>query len=514
MSKRNASNRSLEQYFRLSLTKSTYVPIPASRFLTRTLEQSSWGDAVTRVMAAAIAAVEPGAAVSRYLKREGDLLIVGKKLSAGERCIASERCYDLQNFRRIWIIAVGKASLPMAAATAQILGEKLHGGLVITKGAQANLESKQASQSNAAYSTPSHVSAVSSLPACLKIIEAGHPIPDARSVYAARQMRSMLEGAGPADLVIGLISGGGSALLASPADGLSLDDYQSLTNTLLGSGARIDEINILRKHLEQLKGGRLAQFAAPSALVCLALSDVIGDSLESIASGLTVADPTTYAEAYEILERYQIVAKVPPAALDILQQGTKGKRPETPKPGDPIFERVHNLIIGSNLQAAQAALKQAVAEGWNSLLLTTVLQGEARQAGGFLAAVLRQVCASGHPTPRPACIIAGGETTVTLCGDGLGGRNQELALSAVHELAGLENALLISLATDGGDGPTDAAGAVVSGETLQKAQALGLDPLDFLTCNDAYYFFEPLGDLIRTGPTQTNVNDLAFLFAS
>jgi glycerate 2-kinase len=231
-----------------------------------------------------------------------------------------------------------------------------------------------------------------------------------------------------------------------------------------------------------------------------------------IASGPTVPDSTTFQQAYQVLERYELLGRTPPAIIKHIKNGIDGNLPETPKPGDPIFKDVHNVVIGSNLQAARAALAQARGEGLQASLLTTRLQGEARQAGRFLAAVATQVIATGEPLARPACIVAGGETTVTLRGDGLGGRNQELALGAVADLAGLPGVALVALATDGGDGPTDAAGAVVTGETLQRAAELGLSPDNYLARNDAYHFFEPLGDLLKPGPTLTNVNDLNFIF--
>jgi hydroxypyruvate reductase len=347
----------------------------------------------------------------------------------------------------------------------------------------------------------------------VRILEASHPLPDERGVQGAQQLIDLLKGVGPDDLVIGLISGGGSALLTSPAPGLSLGDLQALTSALLACGANINEINTLRKHLDLVKGGGLAQWVAPARLATLILSDVVGDPLDVIASGPTVPDPTTFAEALGVIEKYQIGAKTPSAVIDRLQQGAAGNIPDTPKPGDPLFERVQNVIVGSNRQAAEAALAQAQAEGLYPLLLTTYLQGEARQVGRVLAGVARQVASSGQPIARPACLVAGGETTVTLRGDGSGGRNQEMALSAVAELAGLPDLALVTLATDGGDGPTDAAGAVVTGETLSRAQNLGLGPEDYLSRNNAYHFFAPLGDLLKPGPTQTNVNDLAFIFA-
>jgi glycerate 2-kinase len=262
-----------------------------------------------------------------------------------------------------------------------------------------------------------------------------------------------------------------------------------------------------------VKGGQLARRAAPAKVISLILSDVVGDSLEVIASGPTVPDGSTYAQALDILEKYNLKHKTAKPILDILSQGCAGEIPETPKPGDRLFQNVQNVIVGSNCIAAQAAKEQAQAEGFNTLLLTTYLQGEARQAGMFLGSILRQIVVTGEPLARPACVITGGETTVTLQGSGCGGRNQELALGAVSELRDLEDVALLSLATDGGDGPTDAAGAAATGQTMSRALAAGLSPADNLTRNDSYHFFKTLDDLFITGPTQTNVNDLQFLFA-
>ena len=405
--------------------------------------------------------------------------------------------YNLGQIRRVLLVGAGKAGAPMAQAAAAILGEHLSQGLVIVKEGYTD----QSSQ------LPPYT-----------VIEAGHPVPDERGVQGALRIRDLLGQAQADDLVICLISGGGSALLVSPVEGVSLADLQDLTGALLSCGASINEINTLRKHLEQLKGGGLARLAAPAQVAALALSDVIGDPLEVIASGPTSPDPSTFQEAMDILKRYGLLEKAPSGVLAHLRRGLAGAASETPKAEDKIFANVHNVIIGSNRQAALAALEMARSVGYNTLLLTTRLQGEARQAGRFLAAIAREISISGQPLSKPACLIAGGETTVTLSssaaqGGSLGGRNQELALGAASDLAGLPGVLLVTLATDGGDGPTDAAGAAVTGETLQRARQLGLDPQDFLERNDAYHFFERLGDLLKTGPTNTNVNDLTFIFA-
>jgi hydroxypyruvate reductase len=455
--------------------------ISASHFSCATLRRHVRGEVIERILAAAVQAVEPGAAVRRHMQQTASSLQVG------------ERSYLLSDIRRVYLLSLGKAAVPMGIAAAEILGELLYQGIIITKTGQA------------APMPPD-------LERRLTVMEAGHPVPDERSVQASTRLVELLHGLQPDDLVIALISGGGSALLTLPAEGISLEDLQSLTGLLLGCGASIFEINTLRKHLERLKGGGLARCAAPAGLAALALSDVIGDALDVIASGPGVPDPTTFNDALHILKQYHLEEKTPPAILARLREGAKGQLPETPKPDDPVFTNVRTRVIGSNRLAAQAAIQQARAEGMQARLLTTYLQGEARQAGRFLAALGREL-ASEARAARPACLVLGGETTVTLRGSGLGGRNQELALGAAQDLAGLEDILVVTLATDGGDGPTDAAGAVVSGATIYRARRLGLDAQDHLQRNDAYHFFQALDDLLKPGPTQTNVNDLAFVFA-
>jgi len=434
-----------------------------------------------RILEAAFTRVGPSQAIYRHVHRSGDVLNV-----AG-------RDYRLRDYERIFVVGAGKAGAPMVQAVHTLLGERLEHGIVIVKeGYRGALEQP----------IPN-----------LETLEAGHPIPDQRGVSVTRRIVDLLGTTRKNDLVLVLISGGGSALLTSPPEGVGLDDLQSLTADLLRCGASIHEINILRKHLDSIKGGQLARLAAPATVLALILSDVVGNPLEVIASGPTVADSSTYQAALEVLARYDLMEKAPDSIVRYLRLGAEGKLPETPKPNDRLFSLVQNVVIGSNEQAAEAAVDQARNEGFNSLLLTTFLQGEARQAGGLLASILRQVANNGQPIKRPACLVAGGETTVTLRGDGYGGRNQELALGAAIQLAGLPKVALLTLATDGGDGPTDAAGAIVTGETLLRAGQAHMDVRDFLARNDSYHFFQELGDLLVTGPTFTNVNDLAFLFA-
>jgi hydroxypyruvate reductase len=450
--------------------------------LTDALRAAPWGETVSRVMAAALDAVDPARAVQQHLRRSGNTLHIGHRTIA------------LDQVERVFVIGAGKAGVPMACATAEIIGERLSGGVVVTKEGHAE---------NNILEGFAH----------LQLLEAGHPIPDERGVAGTQQIIELLRGTTERDLVIALISGGGSALLTRPVDGISLADIQSLTGALLRCGATINEINTLRKHLDTVKGGGLARLAHPAPLTALILSDVVGNPLDVIASGPSVPDTTSFADALEILDRYNVASDIPSSILTYLYQGAAGEIRETPKPGDPTFDHVTNIVIGSNGQAAQAALETARSAGMNTLLLTTFLQGEAREAGRLIGSIARELAISGNPIARPACIVIGGETTVTLRGNGRGGRNQELALAAVPEIAGLSNIALVTLATDGGDGPTDAAGAVVTGETFTRAAALGLASTTYLARNDSYAFFAPLGDLLRPGPTQTNVNDLAFIFA-
>jgi hydroxypyruvate reductase len=445
--------------------------IAPARFLTRSLRLSPHGPAIARILAAGLDAVHPGEAVGRYVQRENDKLRIANKL------------YPLEKDRRTFIVALGKASLPMAESLESILGDRLTGGVVIPKhaaGRTLNL---------------------------LAVMEGGHPIPDGRSLAAGRSVFELLSGLRADDLVFCLISGGGSALMVAPVEGVTLSDLQALTSALLACGASIDEINILRRHLDRLKGGGLARLASPARVVSLILSDVVGNPLEAIASGPTAPDPSTCADALAVLEKYKLPEKVPESVMIALKSGH-----ETSKPADAVFRNVDNILVGSNLLAAQAGLKQAGAEGFHPYLLRTDLQGEACEVAVELCRVLRRAWQTGDPAPPPACIVAGGETTVTLHGDGRGGRNQELALASVAELVNFPDVMLVALATDGEDGPTDATGAVVTGETFGRAYALGLDPVDYLRRNDSYTFFAALDDLLKPGLTGTNVNDLTFLF--
>lgn len=417
----------------------------ANRFRTHTLQDRR----ILGILAAALEAVEPGKIVRDFLTTAA-----------------------LPPHKRIYLLGIGKAAEPMTLAAADVLTHFTE-ALIITKHASRGTSERVA------------------------VIESGHPVPDARSLAAGRAALEFVSRLNEDDLLICFISGGGSALVAAPRDGVALEDIQSATSSLLASGAAIREINIIRRQLDRIKGGGLAR-ATKAKIVSLILSDVIGDHLEAIASGPTAPNPTNSQDAISILEKYKIKPDTTLYSLLTAQ----------PVFDDSIFERVKNIVIGNNLLAAQAARKQAETNGFHSEILSTEIQGEAREIGLQFAKELREERGRKH---QPFCLIAGGETTVTIKGNGKGGRNQELALAAVDELSGVENMLLISLATDGDDGPTDAAGAAVNGESRQRAERLGMFAADHLSRNDAYPFFESLGDLIKTGYTGTNVNDLILL---
>ncbi len=451
-------------------------------------EETRYREVLRRLMTAALEAVDPEKAVLANLQRRGNTLHIG------------DHAYDLAGIRRVFLIGGGKAGAPMAKAVATVLGDKLDLCLVNVKEGYTLSEADAASMREAT--------------ACpVRFVEAGHPTPNQAGVEGAEAMAAALSDLAESDLVICVISGGGSALMTLPAEGISLADMQTLTDLLLRSGATINEMNTVRKHLSLLKGGGLARLAQPASLVALLLSDVVGNPLDVIASGPTVPDTTTFSDAWRVLEKYDLLDKAPTPILSRLMAGRDGHLPETPKPGDPVFSRVQTLVVGSNDIAAQRAVQRAVEEGLSALLLTTYLEGEAREVAKVAAALAKEMLKSDRPLARPACIVAGGETTVTIRGEGKGGRNQELALAAAIALDGWEGALIGTLATDGTDGPTDGAGAIISGATVAKARASGLDVNAYLRNNDSYHFLQQTGELLVTGPTNTNVNDLLFVLA-
>jgi len=436
---------------------------------------------VEAIQDASLAAVEPGEAVQRAVRRVGDILFVG------------QRRYNLEGFDRVWVVGGGKAAAPMAAALWRLLGDYIAGGVV-----------------NVKYG---HLLPPEQSCGPVIVVEAGHPTPDEAGEGGATRIVETISDLTPHDLVLVVISGGGSALMPLPVEGVSLADKQAMTRALLRCGATIVEMNAVRKHLSALKGGQMARLAHPATVVSLVLSDVVGNPLDVIASGPTVPDTTTFADARHVLEKYDLLDKAPPPVVTRFEAGLAGEVPDTPKPGDPVFERVQTEIIGSNELAAQAAVAKAHELGLNSLLLSTFIEGEAREVAKVFAGIGKGMARHGWPLSSPACLVAGGETTVTIRGEGKGGRNQELALAAALAIEGWGDLCVVGLATDGTDGPTDAAGAVAWGDTVARARALGLDAEAYLANNDSYHFWGALGDLIVTGPTKTNVNDLVLVFA-
>jgi glycerate 2-kinase len=452
------------------------------------LREDSW-----QLVRAALDAVEPGAAVRRYLHLVNNQLTI-------ESHYDKKRTYNLDDFDRVLVVGGGKAGAPMAAAASDVLGRHLTDGVVVVK--------------------HQHVLDDPALTGPIKIVEAGHPVPDEAGLKGASTIADMLRSTTGRDLVLCLISGGGSALMTAPAPSISLADLQALTQVLLGCGATINEINTIRKHISQLKGGQLAKLASPSPVISLILSDVVGDPLEVIASGPTVPDPTTFDDAWSILKRYGVLDDVPTSIVKHLSKGMQANIPDTPTPGDPIFHDVQNVIVGSNRLAALAAAQEAQRLGFDTVLLTTFLEGEAREVARAMAGLAKGLVrgetmhSTGKSLSQPACLVLGGETTVTVHGDGRGGRNQEMALAAALSLADWGGVHITFLATDGTDGPTDAAGAFADGSTIARATQLGLDAESYLARNDAYHFFQELGDLLLTGPTNTNVNDLVIILSS
>ena len=402
----------------------------------------------------------------------------------------ANRSYALSRIRNIFITGCGKAAARMALAIEDLLGDRVAGGIVVVK---------------YGYDLPLQR---------IKVVEAGHPIPDEAGLDGARQIVELVRAAGENDLVLFLISGGGSALFPGPADGLTLADKQRTTQMLLQSGATIQEINAVRKHISKLKGGRFAKLVAPAHLVSLILSDVVGDSLEAIASGPTVGDATTYSDCLEIIQRYELREKIPHSVVDLLQRGAGGAVDETPKPSDAVFQKVQNVVIGSNQTALKAAKLQAEILGYYTQILSSSIEGESRTVARSHAALVKEIALTDKPVRRPACVISGGETTVIVRGDGLGGRNQEFALAAAIQIDGLDGAVVLSAGTDGTDGVTDAAGGIVDGSTIQRGRAKGLDATAFLTRNDSYRFLKATDDLLVTGPTLTNVMDLQVMLVA
>jgi glycerate 2-kinase len=441
------------------------------------MTQDSLRQDAALILDAALKAVDPSLAIKRAVTLEGNLLKLG------------DQSVDMAEYDHVIAVGAGKAGAPMAQALEEILGERLDGGMVVVKDGHGGPTQK------------------------IRIFEASHPVPDERGVAAGSEIAKFLqENAGPKTLVFCLLSGGGSALLVSPAPGLSLANKQETTRLLLACGADIAEINSIRKHMSQLKGGGLARLAGDSKVVSLIVSDVVGDRLDTIASGPTVPDHSTWTDCREILERYEIWDQVPSTVSTRIQDGLSGNIPDTPKPGQPQLAGVLNLIVSGNRHALDYASAKAKELGYTPLILSSTIEGETYDVARMHAAMAREARQTGHPLAPPCCLISGGETTVTL-GDnpGKGGRNMEFALACVLDLEGIDGVLALSAGTDGTDGPTDAAGAQADGGTAARARELGLNPRDYLERHDAYNFFKPLEDLLITGPTRTNVMDIRLM---
>jgi glycerate 2-kinase len=425
-----------------------------------------------RIFRAGVEAVDPEAAIRSHLKVMDSVLHVG------------ETSLRLKDYDRVLVLGAGKADAPMARALEDVLGDRIADGVIVVK---------------EGHGLPLRR---------VRVCEAGHPLPDDRGLAGTSEVLSLAEGAEEGDLVFCLLSGGGSALLVAPAEGVSLADKQEVTRLLLSCGATIHEINAVRKHLSRAKGGGLARKAHPATVVSLILSDVVGDDLDAIASGPTVPDSSTFVQAANVLRRYSIWDRVPSSVRVRLEKGMAGEIPDTPKPGDPVFGSSHWALVGNNIQALRAAAEEARRLSYAPLILGAGLEGETREVAKALSAVAREVLRTGNPVSSPACILSGGETTVTLRGGGRGGRNQEFVLASAGVLEGARHVVVLSGGTDGTDGPTDAAGAIADGETIARARSMGLDAEGHLRENDAYPFFQQLGDLIITGPTRTNVMDV------
>jgi hydroxypyruvate reductase len=398
---------------------------------------------------------------------------------------------DLSDYRDIVVLGIGKASARMGKAMEAVLGGHLTRGTVITKYGHSEKLSK------------------------ISVMEAGHPIPDGNGITGARLLQRIAIEADHRTLIILLISGGGSALFCLPREGVSLQDLQMMTGLLLESGADIQEMNCLRKHTSQVQGGLFARMSYPARTISVILSDVVGDRLDTIASGITAPDCTTFAQAKSILKKYRLEERIPRSIAEVIESGVRGGVLETPKEGDPAFRHVTNVLLGNNLAACREARSQGERLGYRACIITSSLTGEAREIAKFFTAMARDLDRGISDFPRPALLVSGGETTVTIRGTGKGGRNQEMALAFLVDLMEdhplFRNIHFLSAGTDGNDGPTDAAGALVTGELAERTRSLGLDPAQLLRDNDSYTFFEATGALFKTGPTNTNVGDLQLL---
>lgn len=428
-----------------------------------------------KIFMAALEEVDAYYATKAKLRRDGSIFKV------------DGREYDLRNLEHIYIVGAGKATAPMARAVEDMLADKNIGGRIIVK-----------------YDHTAKLQRIIQ-------VEAGHPFPDENGVLGTRKIVNLLEKAGENDLVICLVSGGASALMSIPAPGVTLADKRKLMELLFRKGADIKDINTVRKHISMIKGGRLVKYAYPAKIIGLILSDVLGDELDVIGSGLTVPDSSTYLDAIDVLKKYEIYDRMPESILRYLSKGLRGENFDAPKKGNKIYDKVQNVLVGSLKKAVKKAEEEADFMNYKVYLLSDEMEGDVRDAANEFSKILKTGEFKKLPIKRSACILAGGELTVKVKGEGKGGRNTELALLMAKEMDGMEKVEFLSCGTDGTDGPTDAAGAICDGETIANAKKLKLNPDEFLENSDSYTFFEKVGGLVKTGPTRTNVNDIQIL---
>ena len=438
------------------------------------MKKSLYGDA-KEIYEAGLKAVEPADCVNRIVSLKNSTLRI------------SNSNYNLNEIEKLVVIGAGKATPAMAAAIEKILGQRIDVGLITTKyGHKLPLK-------------------------YIETVECGHPIPDNEGVKATLRLLKIVSNLNSKTLVICLFSGGGSALLPAPDKRISLNEKQETTRLLLEAGCTIDEINTVRKHISRIKGGLLAKAAHPAKVISLILSDVIGDKLDTVSSGPTFPDKTTYKDCFRIIRKYGLEEQLPKSVVNLVIERVDNQRYETPNHKSHWFGQVQNIIIGNNKMALESAGSKARDLGYKTLILTSCLQGEAKEVGIVLSSIAKEVILNGQPISRPACLLSGGETTVKIKGKGIGGRNQELALSAAIQIEDLPDVVLLSCGTDGNDGPTDATGAIIDGKTVAEGIALGNSATQFLANNNSYSFFSDINRLIKTGPTGTNVMDVQII---
>ncbi|MBN2039047.1 MAG: glycerate kinase [Spirochaetes bacterium] len=428
----------------------------------------------------AISSVSPVSAVRNYLRLENGRLLAGNSIDSAKE-------FDLIKYNKIIVVGAGKATAGMAKAVEEILGPWISEGLIIVKyGYTEELD-------------------------FIKTLEASHPVPDENGIEGARKIRELLLSADENDLVISLISGGGSSLMPLPPENIPLEDKKKATDLLLKCGAGIHEINAVRKHISLVKGGNLARAAYPATVINLMISDVVGDNMDVIASGPFVPDNSTFEDAGKIIAKYKLQNSIPSGISDYINLGAGEKIDDNPKHGDVIFGRVVNYIIASNMIALSSAKEEGENSGYNTIILSSLFQGETENLARMHSEIAKEAVLSSNPASAPLCLLSGGETTVRVRGNGMGGRNMEFTMHAALHINGYKNILIASVGTDGTDGPTDAAGAFADGTTVLRAEKKGISITDYIENNDSYNFFKQLGDLIITGPTNTNVMDIRII---